>query len=324
MTTTFTTLEDVVRTARQRHEALQPFDATDKMDMYQYSWPEGGAPGMERLTKDRTLSLAPRAETQLLQRLGIPVSFFRRLPANLKWATANHFAQSSGYEKGALLRMVRGDTVRAFLSEQYTPIDDIDILPLVADILGDDEVRVEKLDFANDATHLRIIFPRHITEARPGDVLSTGIHITNSEVGYRAVHVDALVHRLVCSNGLVRAESQGRTTLRHVGQADKLKDYMARAIADARHNAQALVRAFRASVGHALAEPEELLRRHARDSEMSKEQLQAAIAAFAAEPDATLFGAVNAITRAAQAEETYESRYQMERVAAGLLERAGR
>lgn len=324
MTTTYTTLADVVRTARQRHEALQPFDATDKMDMYQYNWPEDGAPKMERLTKDRALSLAPRAETQLLQRLGIPVPFFRRLPPNLKWATANHFAQSSGYEKGALLRLVRGDTVRAFLSEQYTPIDDIDILPLVADILGGDEVRVERLDFADDATHLRLVFPRQIAEARPGDVLTTGIHITNSEVGYRAVHVDALVHRLVCSNGLVRAESQGRTTLRHVGQAAKLKDYLARAIADARDNAQALVKDFRESVGHALADPEHLLRRHAKDNEMTKEQLQAALAAFAMERDATLFGTVNAITRAAQAEETFEARYQLERVAAGLLERAGR
>jgi hypothetical protein len=314
-------LDQVVRTARQRHEALSPFDATDQLPMYQYRFPEAGSPTMVRLTHDRTLRLSPRAETQLLQRAGVPVTFFRRLPENLKWAIANHFVQHSLTDRAALIRTVRGDTVRALLTESYTPLDDVDVLPMVADVLGDDDIEVEKLDFADDATHLRILFPRQTTEARAGDVLRTGIHVTNSETGYRAVHVDALVHRLVCSNGLVRAESSGRTTLRHIGQVDRLKDYLARAIRDARDNAQQLVREFRDSINHTVADPEELLRGFARDSDLTREQLQAAVAAFAFEPDRTLYGAVNAITRAAQAEGTFEDRYQMERAAASLLAR---
>jgi hypothetical protein len=324
MTTSTLSLEQVVRTARQRHDALSPFDATDQLPMYQYRFPDGGAPAMERLTKDRTLILSPRAETQLLQRVGVPVTFFRRLPENLKWAIANHFVQNGLTDRAALIRTVRGNTVRALLTEAYTPLDDIDILPVVADILGDDDVVIEKLDFADDATHLRVLFPRQTTEARAGDVLTTGIHITNSETGYRAVHVDALVHRLVCTNGLVRAENQGRTTLRHVGQVDRLKDYMARAIRDARDNAQQLVREFRDSVGHTIADPEELLRGYAKDSDLTRDQLQAALAAFGLEPERTLYGAVNALTRAAQAEATFEDRYQMERAATALLTRVGR
>lgn len=321
MTTSTLTLDQVVRTAQQRREALSPFDATDQLPMYQYRFPDGHSPAMERLTGDRTLQLSPRAETQLLQRLGVPVSFFRRLPENLRWAVANHFVQNGLGEGAALIRTVRGDTVRALLTDAYTPLDDVDILPAVADILGDQEVTIEKLDFSDDATHLRILFPRQTVEARAGDVLTTGIHVTNSEVGYRAVHVDALVYRLVCSNGLVRAESSGRTTLRHVGQVDRLKDYMARAIADARDNAHQLLGQFRDSVQHTLSDPEELLRGFARDSDLTREQLQAALAAYALEPDRTLYGVVNSLTRAAQAQPTFEDRYQMERQAALLLQR---
>lgn len=321
MATSILTLDQVVRTARQRHEALQPLDATDKLDMFQYRFPDGQVPTMARLTGDRVLHLSPRAETQLLQRLQIPVQFFRRLPQNLKWALANHFTQNGGYERAALLRTVRGDTVRAFLTEAYSPLDDVDVLPLVADIIGDEEVRIEALDFSEDHTHLRVTFPRQVTEAKPGDVLMTGIHVTNSEVGLRAVHVDALVHRLVCRNGLVRAESQGRTTIRHVGQADRLKDYLATAIRDAKTNAQELAKQFRSSVAHGITDPEAALRSFARDSEMTKEQLQAALAAFAVEPHNSAFGVVNAVTRAAQAEGSFEGRYQQERLGAALLSR---
>lgn len=321
MITSTMTLDDVVRTTRQRQAALTPFDFTDRQDRYEFRWPESQPPMMARLSGDRVLSLSPRAETQLLQRLGVPVQFFRRMPPNLRWAVANHFNINEPAISGTLIRTVRGNTVRALLSESYAPLDDVDVLPLVADVLADQDARVEKLDFSDDATHLRIVFNRELSQVRPGDIIQTGVHITNSEVGLRAVHVDALVHRLVCSNGLVRAESQGRTTFRHIGQADRLKDGIAIAIRDARDNAQLLSRQFRDSVQHRLAEPEDLLRRQAKDGELTKDQLQAALAAFAIEPDSSLFGVANAITRAAQAEPTFEARYQMERQGAALLAR---
>lgn len=324
MTTSILTFDQVVRTAKQRQAALDPHDETDALEMFQFKWAEAAMPTMERLTGDRALRLSPRAETQLLQRAGIPVTFFRRLPDNLKWAVGNHLVQHGLTERAALIRTVRGDIVRALLTESYTPLDDPDVLEAAADILGDDVVEVQKLDFTDDCTHLRLVFPMQATEARPGDVLQTGVHISNSETGYRAVHVDALVFRLACSNGLVRAESAGRTTLRHTGNSDRLKDYMARAIRDARDNARQLVHEFRESVGRTIAEPEELLRGFARESDLTRDQLQAALAAFSLEPERSLFGVVNAITRAAQAESNYEDRYQMERLGAQLLARGGR
>lgn len=315
------TLAQVVKQTRDRQAALQPYDHTDDRGTYRYFWDEARGPHMVRLTADRTYDLTPRAESQLLQDLGVPVVFFRSLPANIQFAVANWKVQNSNYERESLLRTVRGNTVRAFLSERYTSFDDVDVIPLVADILGDEDVLIEALDFHDDATHMRITFPGQTTELKKGDIVRTGIHITNSEVGLRAVHVDALVHRLVCTNGLVRAESNGKTTLRHFGNRDRLKDDIARAITDAKDNTRHLVSQFRDSINQHLSDPRQFLRDHAKDMTLTKEQLNAALDAFSFDPDGSLFGAVNAVTRAAQAEATYEGRYQMERIGSQMLQR---
>lgn len=314
-----TTLEQVLATARQRQEALQPFDVNDQLPMYQFRWPEGHLPVMERLTQDRSLNLAPRAESQLLQRCQIPAPFFRRLPQNLKWAVANHFVQIGGLERQALLRTVRGNTVRAVLTDAYSPLDDIPVLEMVADILGDHLIRIEALSFEDDFTHLRIIFPREMMEAKVGDALMTGLNITNSETGCRAVHVDALVYRLACTNGLVRAESTGGTTIRHIGQTDRLKDAMAIAIKDAKESAHLLARQFKDAVSHRLSDPQGQLERFAKEADLTREQLQSVLDAYATEPDPTVYGITNAVTRAAQRETSFELRYQLERQGAALL-----
>jgi hypothetical protein len=113
------TLEQVLTAAHQRQAALQPFDMTDQLPMYQFHWPKSQLPVMERLTRDRMLTLGPRAESQLLQRCQIPAPFFRRLPENLKWAITNYFVQQGGLERSALLRTVQGHTVRALLTDAY-------------------------------------------------------------------------------------------------------------------------------------------------------------------------------------------------------------
>lgn len=315
------TLDQVVSTVRHRHDALQPIDVTDKMDLYAYDFADGQLPKMIRLVSEGQLTLSQRAETQLLQRLGVPIAFFRRLPSNLKWAIANHFAQHGGYDRATLLRLVRGSHVRAFLTESYAPLDDVDVLPLVADVVGNEATRIEALDFTEDHTHLRLVFPREMRDVRPGDTIMTGLHITNSEVGLRAVHIDALVYRLVCSNGLVRAESQSRTTIRHVGDRARLKDALARAVENAKDNAIGLAEQFRRSVDARLAEPEALFKSLAQEGALTKEQLQAVLAAYAMEPGRSVFGTVNALTRAAQAESVYEDRYQLERVGSLVLAR---
>lgn len=317
---TYTDMSQVVAAVQDRHQKLEPVDLIERLDRFQAVFPDDEPARLVSLADgaDRTLELTDHALGQILARLGIPSPFFARCPANLRWALGNHFLQARQGDKHSLLRLVQGNRVRAALSESFTAFDDVDVLPMVADVLDGEECHIQT-DFAEEFTHIRVIFPRTTTEVRVGDVVQAGIHISNSEVGSRAVHIDALVHRLVCTNGLVSSEYASRASIRHVGRPERLKDYVRHAISDARSGASDLVRRFRASVEHTLAEPERLIERHGRDHGLTQAQLRAALEDFAAGGDRTLFGAVNAFTHAAQREPSFERRFQMERVGTALL-----
>lgn len=320
---TYTDMAQVVAAVQDRHQKLEPVDLVERLDRYQAVFPDEGSAHLLALAggSDRRLELTDHALGQILARLGIPSQFFDRCPANLRWAIGNHFLQNTQGDKQTLLRLVQGNRVRAALSESYTAFDDNDVVPMVADVLDGEECHIQA-DFAAEFTHMRIVFPRTATEVRVGDVVQTGLHISNSEVGARAVRIDALVHRLVCTNGLVSTDFASRASIRHVGNPSRLKDYVRQAISDAREGSAELLRQFKASVDHTLAEPERLIERHGREHDLTQAQLKAILEAFAAGGDQTLFGAVNAVTATAQREPTFERRYEVERVGAALLARA--
>lgn len=319
------TLSDMchaIEVVRDRHQRLEPIDIVDRLDRYQMAFPAGSAAELSSLAggSDRRLELTDHALGQILTRLGIPAHYFHRCPTNLKWAQANHWVQNSQSDKQTLLRLVHGNKVRAALTESYTAFDDVDVVPMVADLLDGEDCKIQA-DFANEYTHLRIIFPRTTTEVKVGDQVQAGIHISNSEVGSRAVHIDSLVYRLVCSNGMVTSEFASRTAIRHIGNPGRLKDYVHQAIADARDGSQELIRRFRVSVSERLAEPEKLIETHAKAHDLTQEQLKAALESYAAVGDPTLFGAVNAFTEIAKREPSFERRYQVERAGTALLRR---
>lgn len=315
-----TTLEQAVQAVQQRQQRLAPVDIVERLDRYHLAFPEDEPARMVALAggSDRSLELSDHALGQILSRLGVPAQYFHRCPSNLKWAQANYWVQHGLGDKQSLLRVIQGDKVRAALSESYAAMDDVDIVPMVADVLGDEDAKVT-LDQSETHTHLRIVFPRSTTAAKVGDLVQSGIHISNSEVGMRAVTIDALCYRLICMNGAVTSEFASRTSMRHLGNPKRLKDYIRQAISDARDGAQQLIQQFKAAVDHRLSEPEKLIEAHAKDNGLTKDQLQTVLATFGNERDNSLFAAVNAYTAAAKQAGSFEGRYQMERIGTALL-----
>jgi len=97
-----------------------------------------------------------------------------------------------------------GGTARAFLSDRYRRIDNIDVaqavLPIIAEIPG---ARVDSTEITENRMYLKVINPRLEAEVSKGDVVQAGIVISNSEVGLGSVSVMPLVYRLVCLNGMI-------------------------------------------------------------------------------------------------------------------------
>jgi hypothetical protein len=103
------------------------------------------------------------------------------------------------------------------LSNRYRRIDNMDIanaaLPIVAEM---PDARLESCNVSEDYMFIKVVNPRLQAEVAPGDIVQSGVIISNSETGLGAVCVQPLVYRLVCSNGMV--VNDARTRRNHVGR----------------------------------------------------------------------------------------------------------
>lgn len=253
------------------------------------------------------------ATGQFCARLGIPASYFRKCPPVLKDVQANYWLRSGkAQDEDAntehnsaeqwLLR-ARGGTLRAVLSERYSPLDNTTLMECLTPML-DSRYRVDWFGLSDESLHLRVIDPERTREVLPGDDLSVGIHIANSEVGFRAVSVDALVYRLVCTNGLIRLV-KGKSLLRqrhiHLAQP-RFVAALEEAIANALGEAEGFIEQLRRTTAQPVSDVESTLERIGEQWNLSENTRNAVKGALLGErPDQqeTVYGLVNAFTNAA-------------------------
>lgn len=163
---------------------------------------------------DTGLAFSPWAMGQACQKLGMPTAYFKRCPPALQDAQFNHWARMAHIgreftradherEEAWTLRCKNG-SVRGVLSPKYGKLDNAQLLQALLPVLKGTRYQVGLIQLTDEAFHLRLIEPTVGREVLPQDRLLVGVHIANSEVGLRAVTVDAVVFRLVCTNGLVR------------------------------------------------------------------------------------------------------------------------
>lgn len=119
-------------------------------------------------------------------------------------------------------RMIRtlDGNVRAFLSDRYRRIDNVQVaeavLPIISQIEG---AKVESCEVTDNKMYIKVVNPRITQEVTVGDVVQSGIVISNSEVGLGSVSVSPLIYRLVCSNGMIAQD--GAVRKNHIGRANE-------------------------------------------------------------------------------------------------------
>ena len=159
------------------------------------------------------------AHNQIGSYLGIPAKYYDKM----RYENPELLAQNvnSWFQKEPETRMVRtlDGTTRAFLSNKYHRIDNLEIaravFPIIADMSG---ATVESCEITDERMYIKVVNPRLTTEVTPGDVVQSGMLITNSEVGLGSVTVQPLIYRLVCSNGMVVNDARMRRY--HVGKGN--------------------------------------------------------------------------------------------------------
>lgn len=171
------------------------------------------------------LGVTDIAHNQIAQALSIPTRYYDKMRMENPELLAQNV--NSWFQREPKTRMIRtlDGNARAFLSDRYRRIDNFEIaetvLPIIADI---PQARIESCEITDERMYLKVVNPRLTSEVTPGDVVQSGILITNSEVGLGSMAIQPLVYRLVCSNGMVINDAATRRY--HIGRGNQAgEDY---------------------------------------------------------------------------------------------------
>jgi len=251
---------------------------------------------------------------------------------------------NSWFNKNPKVHMVRtlDGTARAFLSETYRRIDNFEIAQTVLPIIADmPDARVESCEITDERMYLKVVNPRLTTEVVPGDIVQSGILITNSEVGLGSVTIQPLVYRLVCSNGMVVNDARMRKY--HAGRRNeaaedftiysdetikaddialqmKIQDTV-RAVVDQTRFERVvnMMRDAKNAIIHAETNIPKMVELAGSDFKYSKEEGEGILDYLIRGGDMSLYGYANATTRYAQDVKSYDRSTALESIGYTIL-----
>ena len=163
-----------------------------------------------------TGSLTQNGHVQLGSFCDIPKKYYDIMLAHpeLLKQNVNHWLQMS--KSNRTVRCLDGK-VRAVLSDKYRRLDNYDLAENILPMLNDANVEVESCEITDSKLYIKAITHKVQAEVKPGDVVSAGIIISNSETGHGSLSVKPLIYRLVCSNGAIADDYAMRKY--HAGKA---------------------------------------------------------------------------------------------------------
>lgn len=287
------------------------------------------------------LAVGEIAHRQIGSALGIPAKYYDKMRAENPELLAQNV--NSWFAMTPQKRMVRtlDGNARAFLSERYRRIDNAEIAEAVLPILAEmPDVRIESCEITESKMYLKAVNPRLTAEVVPGDIVQSGILITNSEVGMGSMSIQPLVYRLVCTNGMV--VNDARTRKYHVGRGNEAaEDYTLYSSETLAADDRALLLKVRDTVRSVVDQTRferviEMMR-EAKEAKITSADIPQMVELAAADyglnkaegsgvldhlirgGDLSLYGLSNAITRAAQDVESYDRSTEMESIGYTVL-----
>ena len=281
------------------------------------------------------------AHRQIGSVLGIPAKYYDKMRTQNPELLADNV--NAWFNHTPSTRMVRtlDGTARAFLSDRYRRIDNYEIaeavLPIIADI---PEARVESCEITDERMYIKVVNPRLETEVAPGDLVQSGILITNSEVGMGSMAIQPLVYRLVCTNGMVVNDAATRRY--HIGRGNEAgEDYSLYSSDTLAVDDRALMLKVRdtvkAVVDQTRFEKVVQMMRVAREAKITtndipqmvelassdygftKKESSGILDHLIRDGEFSLYGLANAVTRTAQDAESYDRSTAMESIGYSIL-----
>ena len=158
-----------------------------------------------------------QALSQLANKLSIPSTYLNRCPGDLRALNINHWLKKMN--KRILLRFDDSD-VRAFLSDRYQILNNVDVITSVVQALPSDvQVRWE---WTPARLVAQFVFPEDFMPADQDDFMAATLHIVNSEVAMSSIIARSALWREVCTNGLLSADPTASWQRKHLRKSDLL------------------------------------------------------------------------------------------------------
>lgn len=286
--------------------------------------------------------VADSAHDQIATHLGVPAKYYSRMKVEapeLLATNVNHWLQKSTDRR--MVRTLDGK-VRAFLSDKYRPLDNVDLMEAILPTLNNQGFRVESCEVTDKRMYLKCVTERLSFEPKKGDVVQAGLVVSNSEIGFGKLAVDPLLYRLVCTNGMIAASSALRKY--HVGRSNdvgvdgaseffrdetriaddrafwfKVRDTVAGIMTQVNFK-EIATRFFAAQEEKIEADPVVVLEKAATRFEWNQGERNGVLTHLLSGGDLSKFGLVNAITRHAQDVPDYDRATQFERLGGEVLE----
>lgn len=286
------------------------------------------------------------AHNQIAARLGVPVKYYRRMrdeAPQLLAENVNHWFREKPEKR--MLRTLDGG-VRAFLSDRYRVLDNIEVLNSVAPMLMELNVKVESSAVTETRMYIKAFFPDVQAEIKGspkvGDIVQAGFTLSNSEIGLGSLQVSPTLLRLTCLNGAtfndmglkkyhVGRSNSGEAAVHRFLKDDtlkaedeafllKIRDVVTAAADEALLGT--LVDRMSESAGRTIEKGKSAATVEVVQKKFSLLDSEAAIALehLQSGGDLSQFGLANAVTRMAQDVESYDRASELERLGGRLFE----
>lgn len=313
-----------------RNLQMESFGSNVYLHMY-----DNGSEALEPLEVNQI------AHRQLGTHLKIPAAYYDRMLAAYPELLAKNV--NAWFQREPSKRMLRtmGGTARAFLSNRYRRIDNLEIAKVVLPIIGQIQgARFESCQITDSRMYIKVVNTRLEAEVVPGDIVQAGVIISNSEVGQGSVCIQPLVYRLVCSNGMIINDAQTRKN--HVGRVNnseesfllyseetlaaedhafvlKIQDTVKAAVDEARFSqVVGLMQAAKQAPMNTQDVPG-IVRLTSKEFHITEDESTGVLQHLIEGKDLTLYGLSNAITRHSQDVESYDRATELESIGYNIL-----
>ena len=258
---------------------------------------------------------------QIADKLEIPLKYYQKMGTEVpELLVKNVNTWLKRKERDFFIRGL-GNSIRAFLSDRYRVIDHLDVLYCSLNELQAHEAEIEDCYLSEIEMNIKVKSQKLKDFIRSkDDLIVGGLFFTNSETGHKALRVEPRLFRVKCSNGMIVEEFVTREI--HIGN-DEFDEviYLSikRSIRELFGRFGEIVQALKESTEVKISNPQKVISNLVEHYKLSEVQKDNILMAFGAEPEYDKYGIANAVTRAAQEEETWEKSTELERIGGRLI-----